>query len=312
MPQKVSVYVKQLTLEQINKLHDILVPRGWEMKAIPYAHWQARLDKTSVTAYESGKLTVQGKGMEDFIIFTLEPEILQEASFGYELGMDTPETDPLEGFEPHAGIDESGKGDYFGPLVIAGVYADYNSARQLVELGVKDSKAIKSDKKIATMAPQIMRIVQGKFAIVTIGPEAYNRMYSQFANLNKMLAWGHARTIENLLEKAPECNKALSDKFANERLIENALLENGRKLELTQRTKAESDVAVAAASILARNAFVAKMDAFSRELDMEIPKGASAAVIQTARTIVGQFGDETLKRYAKMHFKTTEKVFELF
>ncbi len=308
MAKKVNTYVKELTPEQIKKLENILIPQGWEMREIPYAHWQARMDKTTITAYQSGKLTVQGKGLEDFVLYILEPEILKEASFGYE---NEEEENPLEDFTPHAGTDESGKGDYFGPLVISSVYADLDSAKQLLDIGVRDSKAIKSDKKIAGLAAQVTKIVKGKFAIVTIGPEAYNRMYEQFGNLNRMLAWGHARALENLLEKVPECTSALSDKFGDERLIQNALMKNGRNIELFQRTKAESDIAVAAASILARNAFVAKMAAFENELGFTVPKGANPAVVEAARKVVAANGQDALRQYVKLHFKTTEKVIGL-
>lgn len=309
MAKKVNTYVKELTPEQIRKLEEILIPQGWTMSQIPYAHWQARMDKTTITAYQSGKLTVQGKGLEDFVLYILEPEILKEASFGYDT---EEEENPLEGFAPHAGTDESGKGDYFGPLVISSVYADMDTAEQLLDIGVRDSKAIKSDKKIAGIAAQVMKIVKGKFAIVTIGPEAYNRMYEQFGNLNRMLAWGHARALENLLEKVPECSSALSDKFGDERLIQNALMKNGRNIELLQRTKAESDIAVAAASILARNAFVSKMAAFENELGFTVPKGANAMVVEAARKIVAANGRDALRNYVKLHFKTTEKVLDPF
>ncbi len=300
------IYVRELTPGQIVALKEILDAQAWEMRIPPYTHWQARREKTIVTAYLSGKLTVQGQGLEDFVLYILEPEILHEASFGY--GEPVPETDPLQGYVAHAGIDESGKGDYFGPLVIAAVYVAPEQARELLSLGVRDSKAIKSDKKIREIADKIPRIVNYKFALVSIGPEAYNRLYSQIGNVNRMLAWGHARALENLLEKAPECRNVLADKFGDERLIQNALLKKGREIELQQRTKAESDIAVAAASIMARNGFVAGMEKLGQEAGMTIPKGANAMVIEAARMIAGRFGVDTLSRFVKMHFQTTAKV----
>ena len=300
------IYVKELTPDQIVRLKAILDAQAWDIKVPPYTHWQARRDKTIVTAYQSGKLTVQGQGLEDFVLFILEPEILHEASFGYD--DPTPVADPLADFTAHAGIDESGKGDYFGPLVVAAVFVTPDNAQRLLDLGVKDSKAIKSDNKIRQIAEKIPFIVDHKFAIVAIGPEAYNRLYAQIGNVNRMLAWGHARALENLLEKAPECRDVLADKFGDDRLIQIALLKKGREITLSQRTKAESDIAVAAASIMARNGFVSGMEKLGRELDMTIPKGANPAVIDAARQIVARHGETALPRFVKMHFQTTSKV----
>src|SRR5205085_5719348 len=125
-------------------------------------------------------------------------------------------------------------------------------------------------------------------------PERYNELYKKFGNLNKLLAWGHARVIENLLEAHPECPRALSDQFANPSLIKRALLEKGRGIVLEQRTKAESDVAVAAASILAREGFIDWLRAKGREFQKELPRGASALVKQIARDLVAAQGPEVL------------------
>jgi len=311
---KKNFYVCELSVEQISQLESILKERGWAFKEVPYAHWQAALDKTNVTAYLSGKTTVQGKNLEDLVLYVIEPEILKTAGFGYEelLGgaVDSAkaEPEPEEPFTPHGGIDESGKGDFFGPLVIAAVFADDVTQKRYREIGVRDSKTIKSGKKIKEMANAIRNASDGKFVVVTIGPESYNRLYDKIGNLNRLLAWGHARAIENLLEKAPECPRMLSDKFGSEHLIRNALLKNGRNVKLEQRTKAESDVAVAAASILARDMFLSQMDKLSVALHLELPRGASTAVETVARELVAKHGVGELGKFAKLHFKTLEKV----
>ncbi|MFA6104076.1 MAG: ribonuclease HIII [Victivallaceae bacterium] len=311
---KKSFYVCELSAEQIKQLESILKERCWVFKEVPYAHWQAALDKTSVTAYLSGKTTVQGKNLEELVLYLIEPEILKSAGFGYEelLGAADDsvkaEPEPEEPFTPHGGIDESGKGDFFGPLVIAAVFADDVTQKKYREIGVRDSKTIKSGKKIKEMANAIRNASGGKFVVVTIGPESYNRLYDKIGNLNRLLAWGHARAIENLLEKAPECPRMLSDKFGSEHLIRNALLKNGRNVKLEQRTKAESDVAVAAASILARDMFLNQMDKLGSALHLELPRGASPAVETVARELVARHGAGELGKYAKLHFKTLEKV----
>ncbi len=290
--------------KQIKKLRNYLDERSWEFRDMQYAHWKAVKDKTNIVAYNSGKLTVQGKGTEEFVLFVLEPEILKTSGFGYEKETEAPD----KAFYPHGGVDESGKGDFFGSLVIAGVFVDEKTEAILRELGVKDSKVIKSPERIKTLAAEIRRTTGGKFALVAIGPAAYNRLYGGFNNLNKLLAWGHAKVIENLLEKAPECKDVLSDKFAAEHLIKNALQEKGRAINLRQRTKAESDIAVAAASILARDRFLRAMEKLSEDAGVELPRGASAKVSQIAEQIAREQGPETLENFAKLHFKTYKEI----
>jgi ribonuclease HIII len=247
-------------------------------------------------------VVLQGKGTQDFVTFRLEPEVLGEAKLGYE------EVNQPEMFSPHFGVDESGKGDFFGPLVIAGCYVDRGIARRFMEAGIQDSKRISSDQRIRDFADLIRKTQGAVHSVVTIGPETYNRLYVKFKNLNRLLAWGHARVIENLLEARPDCPRALSDQFANPSLIKRALLEKGRGIELEQRTKAESDLAVAAASILAREAFINWLHTNGRKFQKELPRGVSALVKDTARSLVAAHGPEVLGQVAKMHFKTAAEV----
>ena len=298
--QKNTGLVKKLEEKELLQLRSVLLENGWELSDAPYCFYKAKKEKTTIAAYTSGKLVVQGKGTADFVEFILEP---------YITGVEVPEEEVREPFQPHAGIDESGKGDFFGPLVVSCVYVENeNTAQELAALGVRDSKQIRSDKKIAEIARKIMGIVAGKFAVVVIGPEAYNRAYAKIGSLNRLLAWGHARALENLLEKAPECPAALADKFGEEYLIRNALLEKGRKIRLDQRTKAESDIAVAAASILARNEFVRRLEALAALAGEEaLPKGAGIPVDHVAARIAGSGGAELLEKLSKRHFTTFEK-----
>ena len=211
-------------------------------------------------------------------------------------------------FEPHFGVDESGKGDFFGPLVIAGVYSDRGIARKFREAGVQDSKRIGSDARIHALADIIRKTSGGLFEVVLIGPEKYNQLYRKFGNLNALLGWGHARVIENLVAKRPDCPRALSDKFADVRVIENSLLQHGRTIKMEQRTKAESDPAVAAASILARDAFVTWLEKRSRALGVRLGRGVSAEVKKTAQEIVATKGAEVLEQLAKVHFRTAHEI----
>lgn len=304
---KKTSYVNKIDADQAARLRVKLEQAQWEIDQAPHALWRARNGKTTVVAYQSGKLVAQGKGTPEFVQFILEPEILGEARFGYEAEWAQIENPKM--FEPHAGIDESGKGDYFGPLVIASAYVDPVTSKQLLDIGVADSKAIKSDKKINHLNDEIKRLVRGRFSLVAIGPEAYNRMVDKMGNVNKILAWGHARAIENLLEKVPDCPRAVSDQFAHPRVIKQALLENGRNIELEQYPRAETDVAVAAASILARADFIRRMEQLGETVGLEkLPRGAGANVDRIAREIVKEHGRDVLNRIAKVHFKTTQKV----
>lgn len=211
-------------------------------------------------------------------------------------------TDILE--NPLIGVDESGKGDYFGPLVIAGVYADAALKLKLQKIGVMDSKAL-SDKKIEEMAAKIKAICP--YNIVVVGNTSYNKMYYQINNLNKLLAWGHARVIENMLGQV-ECPYALSDQFGNENFIKNALMEKGKRITLEQRPKGEENVVVAAASILARNEFVRKMEEMKNTYGMTFPKGAGSQTLIAAKDFVERFGKEELVKVSKLHFRTTQNI----
>jgi ribonuclease HIII len=202
------------------------------------------------------------------------------------------------------GIDESGKGDYFGPLVIAAVFVDATTQGELKLMEVRDSKKI-SDGRILEMAPDIKTICP--HSVIAIGPHKYNELYAKIRNLNRLLAWGHAKALENLLDRV-SCERAISDQFGDERLILNALQEKGRKIVLEQRTKAESDMAVAAASILARAEFLLRLKRLSEEVGTTLPKGASPAVELAARMVIKKHGQERLDSVAKLHFKTTQAV----
>lgn len=208
--------------------------------------------------------------------------------------------------EEYIGTDESGKGDYFGPLIIGGVYVNPQTKNELAKLGVKDSKEI-NDKTIIKIAAQIKNIAGIKSNIVIINPERYNQLYSEIKNVNKLLAWGHSRVLENLLS-AVNVSEAISDKFGDERLIKDRLMTKGKDILLHQVTKAERFIAVAAASILARAKFVNWFEERKRELKIELPKGASSKVETSAKEIKKLYGEEVLNKLAKIHFKTTRKI----
>ena len=298
-----TTHTAPLTPAQVEKLREALERLGYDFETKPYAIFAARKGKLNVTVYEKGpKVLIQGKDTEDFIRFTLEPEVLGEARLGYEEILEP------DRFEPHFGIDESGKGDFFGPLVIAGAYTDAAIARRLIDSGIMDSKRVTSPARIRALAAIIKATPGCTTAVICIGPERYNSMFASFKNLNRLLAWGHARAIESLAAARPECPRTLSDQFARPEILQRALKEKGLTIQLEQRTKGESDTAVAAASILARERFIDWMDKASASLGIKLPLGASDAVVQAGRALVARDGQEALSKYAKLHFRTTHAV----
>ena len=298
-----NTHTAALTPAQAGHLREVLLRQGFEFEEKPHTLFAARKGKLHVTVYQKGpKVLVQGKETVDFIRFTLEPEILGEARLGYEEVLEP------EKFAPHFGIDESGKGDFFGPLVIAGVFTDAAITRRLMDAGIMDSKRVTSAARIRQLAA-IIRATPGCTAeVVSIGPERYNEMHASFGNLNRLLAWGHARVIEKLVALRPDCRRALSDQFARPEVLERALKQKVPDMVLEQRTKAESDTAVAAASILARERFIDWIDKTSAASGVRLPPGASDAVIAAGRELVQRHGRDALGKVAKLHFRTREAV----
>jgi ribonuclease HIII len=207
----------------------------------------------------------------------------------------------------HIGTDESGKGDYFGPIVIAGVFLPDGQEDVLGEFGVKDSKRT-SDNRARELAEVIKRGYA--HSVVSIGPERYNELYLKLRNLNRILAWGHSRAIENILERV-DCRLAITDQFGDRAFVLNALMKKGKRIELIQKPKAEEDMAVAAASILARAEFLRRLQLLSQDVGMELPKGASILVEEAGLKLAKLRGPEILEKVAKTHFKITQRILAL-
>jgi ribonuclease HIII len=298
-----SSYTCKLTDEQAAALKAAIEARHYKFRPVPYARFAAENTNVNLVFYESGKLVVQGKGTQEFVEFVLEPEILQEARLGYETVLNP------ELLLPRLGVDESGKGDFFGPLCIAGVYVNESVVKAWTDAGIKDSKNISSDKRMRDLAELIQKTPGCVTTVVPVGNEAYNRLYSKMKSVNTMLAWGHARVIENLMGQKHRMNpppvRAISDQFASSKdTVAKALMTLGREIELIQKHRAEADLAVAAASILARNEFVTRLGVMEKQFGMEFPKGASAAVDAAAKEFISKHGVENLPKVAKMHFRT--------
>ncbi|MGA0334159.1 MAG: ribonuclease HIII [Kiritimatiellia bacterium] len=206
-------------------------------------------------------------------------------------------------------IDESVKGDFFGPMVIAAYQVPPAHFKGLVNLGVRDSKKISSDRKITEIAQKLLEKTPKHCEILVLRPDRYNEMVKKFGSVNRLLAWAHATVLENLLERFPDTPRALADQFGPEHQILSALKERGKKIQLEQRHKAESDPAVAAASILARHRFVQELADLSDQYQCELPRGATH-VRDSAEKLVQRDGPEVLTKLAKTHFRTTRQVLE--
>jgi ribonuclease HIII len=297
---------------------DLQPPREHEI-------WRLRLarGKSAATAvlYSSGKLVLQGTApAHDEARATLAP--LLATLQGADALTARPAADRVRERraqsvgEPWIGTDESGKGDYFGPLVTAAVYVDQALARQLDDLGVRDSKKL-SDKRIKALAPQVRKLLRARSRATVIQPARFNTLYTEMngegKNLNSLLAWGHTRSVLDLLRAGAAPAYLIVDQFADTRYIEERLLEqaDAHSMEILQFPKAEADSAVAAASILAREAFLHWIDRTSEAVGMELPKGAGTQAVEAAARLVHEHGSERLGDLTKISFRTTAKVLEL-
>ena len=298
-PKKKMIYTIKLDDAQMDKLAERLEEDGsgaWLHYDVAYSLFAFKGEKVNVVGYQSGKLVVSGKNTEDFVRDILEAEITGEAKLGYD------EVHNPEWFTLHAGCDESGKGDLFGPLVTACVVADGNMVRDWLELGVADSKKL-TDSSILKLDKEIRKtkgvVIKTAFARMP----KYNELYNKFdRNLNKLLAWYHGKSLTQALDERP-APWGLLDQFTKQKLVD-AYVRERKDFKLVSRTKAESDPVVAAASIIARAVYVREMKRLSDEVGEALVKGASGRVLAQAKKIVEEKGADALKNFAKMHFKT--------
>ena len=285
---------------------------NWKRREVPYSQCSIEGEGFNAILYREkkgvAKLVVQGRTAGDFVLFRIEPEVTLRAVRGYEDVLDPAAN------APHMGTDESGKGDYFGPLVVCAAYTDESLAPAMREAGARDCKTL-SDRQVLASGAALRKLLgPQRFAVVRVGPAAYNKLYARIGSLNRLLAWAHARCIEDMLVKNPSIPRAVADQFgASPLVIKRALMERGRKIELEQRHKAENDIAVAAASVIARELFLRAIADYAEDLGLEQgekpPKGSSDPRIrELAERAVRKHGPEFLLAHCKCHFQTTDKV----
>ena len=303
-PKKLASYTIKLDDAQMEALRKILTVRGWTPFEVEYTRFAFKADhlKVNVSAYTSGKVVIAGKGTEDFVRDVLEPEVTGTAKLGYD------EVLHPDWFDPHAGLDESGKGDFFGPVVAATVIADRAAVESWIKAGVKDSKRI-AEMQIFKL-DEIIRNTSGVVVRTCLcGMLKYNELMTRpGANLNRLLAWQHATALEQALatKRVPW---GLLDQFTEQPLTQRELAKKGVKdFELKMRTKAEEDPVVAAASIVARAEFQRQMVTLSKRFGARLQKGAGPLVKEQAKEIIQKFGVQSLREFAKLHFRTAYEV----
>lgn len=289
-----SSFVANLDPKLVEKLKQDLTEQGFEFSHPPYTHFSAKKKGISCTVYESGKLIVQGKEMGPFLEFYLEPEILKQFEYSHP-------TAHLD-LSARIGMDEAGKGDFFGPLCVAALYADEKGIPTLQEWGVRDSKRM-SDTVVLKLATKIK--AQFPYTVIRLFPTKYNELYGKFKNLNRLLAWTHVAALKDLSEKTG-CKKAILDQFADPSVVQSQLRQKKIEVDLEQKTKAESDLVVAGASILARAGFLEGLKMLSEEYQIELPKGAHHGLQEAVQALHAKFGKEVLSNVAKTHFKVNQ------
>lgn len=301
-PKAITTYTIKLDDAQMEKLRAATAAKHWEQVEVPYARFAFKGPKVNVTAYTSGKVVVAGKDTEDFVQNVIEAEVTGAPKLGYD------EVLHPDWFEAHAGLDESGKGDLFGPVVAATVIADEAAVQAWLKAGVRDSKTI-----VDTQILRLDDLIRATPGVVVesrhMTMHEYNRVMARpYASLNRLLAEHHADALDAAL-KRKWVPRGLLDQFSKEPLVQRVLKKKGlERFKLEMRTKAEEDPVVAAASIVARAEFVRLMRDLSRHFGDKLQKGAGAQAKAQAAVLIGRFGARALGDFAKLHFRTCYEV----
>ena len=305
-PKKLSMYTVALDGGQMEKVRVYADKHDWDPFSPEYSRFafKSKVANVTLVAYTSGKLVISGKGTEELVQNFIEPEVTGEAKLGYDEVLNP------EWYQPHAGLDEAGKGDLFGPVVAATVIADGEAVRAWIKAGVRDSKTI-VDSNIFRLEVLIRKTPGVVVKTAFCNMARYNELMAKpMANLNKLLAWLHARALEGALEEK-SVEWGLLDQFSKTPLVQQQMKKDGVSFDLRMRTHGESDPVVAAASICARAEFVRQINALSELAGETLRKGASAQVKAQGKKLVEKNGADFLPKIAKMHFRTAKEILGL-
>ncbi|WP_108623816.1 ribonuclease HIII [Candidatus Similichlamydia epinepheli] len=294
-----SVHVFQLDNSKWKLLETFLLDNGFVQKKIaPHVVFLLQKSGVSCCLYESGKCTVQGKEgpFQEFIEFVLEPFL---EDFSYSLGK-------IEDSSVRIGTDESGKGDLFGPLCVTAVFIDTSTEQKLKKLGVRDSKKL-SDQRAISLAQEIREIC--RYRSLRLVPSTYNRLYDKFGNLNLLLGWAHAKVVADLIKETGTPDKLVVDQFAkDQKLLERAFAKENINVPLEQRFRAESDISVAAASVISRAIFLDWIKDTSEKIGLLLHKGSGEKSQDSLEAFMNREDTSLIFDIAKMHFKQIKEI----
>ncbi len=272
---------------------------AFDFRSVPHALFSVKGEGVVATAYASGKLVVQGDHPSEFLTRYVEPDAGEQPASAPKARPSAPEKSS-ETYVTMVGSDESGKGDYFGPLVVCAVRLEPEQSKAMLGGPVRDSKQLTDEACLRLGAA-----LRGSLphAIAQLSPPEYNAAHARYKNLNPLLADLHAKAIRELVSPGM---RVLVDQFANAKVMEKALA--GTDIELIQHPRAERVPAVAAASVIAREMFLNGLHELSESCAIDLAKGAGAPVDQAARRYVALHGMAKLGLVAKLHFKNTQKI----
>ncbi|MFQ3542555.1 ribonuclease HIII [Halobacillus rhizosphaerae] len=283
-----------------------------QLKPAPqHASFAAKTNHCSITAYQSGKVLFQGSNPE-----------AESSKWGSPTASSKPKASSKHGYHPasslftssHIGSDEAGTGDYFGPVTVAAAYVTSHQIGHLKAIGVKDSKHL-NDRQITELAKELVQM-KIPYSLLRLNNKKYNQWQKKGWTQGKMKTILHHQALMKLLDKiSPDKPEGiLVDQFSQPDVYQKHLKSEGLQLQenIYFMTKAESySIAVAAASIMARSAFVKAMHQLEMDTGLAIPKGASPKVDQAAAEVIRHYGESKLDEVAKVHFANTEKAKKL-
>lgn len=212
----------------------------------------------------------------------------------------------MENYSKWIGIDESGKGDFFGNLTVAGVIFEDSKKEFFKKLNVRDSKKI-SDLRIKYLSSIIRKNL--KYQILSISPKRFNEIYKNFKNINMLLGWAYSKIILNLIKKEM-VQLIVVDKFTTKNYIDFYLKDRIKDIEKIELIHGESDIGVASASILARDSFLKSLENLKEKWNFDFPKGANEITVEKGIEFVKKYGVNSLKEVSKTNFKNYKKILE--
>lgn len=291
-----NTFVQVIDGDTADRIRARLEADGFRLGKAPYSDYEAVGDDVRVTWYpRRRKLLIQGAGTDG---------LLRRLGDLLVAVPDVPEDPDTRLDEPTIGSDESGKGDYFGSLVVAGCLVRPEDLAWLRQLGVRDSKQASEH---VILAAEGMLLDRLPIAVAELEPPEYGRLHAETGNVNRILGRMHAQVIRELLPRGG-CHRVVVDRFGGEHYVTEELGAAAQGIRIRQIPRAEANPAVAAASFIARARFVQSLRRLSDEVGVDLLPGASAAVEACARKVYAVGGRTLLARVAKLHFKTTARV----